>query len=1448
MAPQCQALHLSDERRCTEPATNVNGLFCHFHARQVMGLYKGYKRRNKQYDDLVAKSPANLADPNTPLSKVSFDDAKDEKTLRQLHHHLFLRHALLDRVIRARKLHHSRFYALELDYGHHHFLDHLSNQKHTVLRALERLERRTAEVLYEKQKWFKWVRALEDDEEKERDAEKKKVKQEAALFKRHWKEVQVRLRELRAKEDEKRQAEFLDKAWQERKALDEESADEEWDPIDDVLEDERGSYIDLIKKFLWQETVMDAMEKSGQVEEPVKDVSSEAAPAEPAKSSESAALTKNARKKANQKAKKAAVVEAEGPKPKPGEVHIETAGEMRQRLREGVKVKHAYGWHVQGSVENPPELADKTAPIPDDEINRLLEEISEIKQLLFCRILLSHAALLPAALRASSIEDFIKDEEVTNTDLRDLALKMEQPDLQALRDACADLGRNDPEEDDDADKQVAPQAQTSVWRPMFNRLLPESWQSQREKEMPATRQRSMPDAAGQDTVDFGQIDDAGQYRIKRIRVKVCGKWIYNYPSDKAMARGGWLHFSIIAKECSLFDAVELCKSWDEFFELNILSCYQYFPASHWSLWGFIPYQQMSLSDKMTMHHQTGARSSARRSHKMFETRNFICANLKRNDPVSRRVIQYMALEASSMVLLVRDGKTGEFMVRPPESELWLMREKSGIGRATRNTWNVIKSVGPEFFEEMEKHRNWHFGFKDYYDVVIWDTEPGNHFSCLYNSIQTCLIKAHRISSGVDMYRSAEPVLRTIARDPTTQRAKDIKPDEVGKINSIWDDINSPTHRLFYWNLGADEISMKEAMPNAWRYTEADRLEDEVLFPEEFGLTEVGEVDRNKLLADQRRGGRGYDFEHNGPDFMRFVNDLDTDDELNDDEREATKREFERGTKRLEKRGGRRLGWEEIEEDEDEDEVYDFEDDKAEHSGDADEISIDTGSDWEDEEDEDYDFEDYGLSAMVIANKQIASGIPYGGRLEDGRTYNPELFKGMMEALTDWTDPENEPMPLGFRPDGSRMTIEEQDEQIHGQFMIHVEREGAASFKEHWHAADLEPGAQERYREANSLIAAYEKWCKQEGPIDLNTIKATRFFRLFAWLGVSPEDHRRVHRDMHRAETMIGLFMDDERAGFLASEAGNPFAESKLFDQDERSHCPPDRRSSHSNKYRPKVHWAAWDAILDQHIAWRRDEGITTPEDPYPDAWNLIVRPTLAHFYKEGIVCPSYDRDANGLVVVLTEPHRPDKPDVFFDWRDTLKIIRMSPHLEDPTTQPPLLERAQRFAAANPGAVFSVLRVWSAPHFWPLMLGADNRDPTSFADAVGRAWQWKFIPKDMPFSEVSMHQALKGRLAPLLQRAGVGDGSGNGSGSGSGGAGKGMSWYWEGGGGLRRGGVAFRKDVVLVMGADREECRALSVAVAWCIGTRPWRLEIDLWKSWVGVGVGVLEGMEGVWWE
>jgi hypothetical protein len=113
-----------------------------------------------------------------------------------------------------------------------------------------------------------------------------------------------------------------------------------------------------------------------------------------------------------------------------------------------------------------------------------------------------------------------------------------------------------------------------------------------------------------------------------------------------------------------------------------------------------------------------------------------------------------------------------------------------------------------------------------------------------------------------------------------------------------------------------------------------------------------------------------------------------------------------------------------------------------------------------------------------------------------------------------------------------------------------------------------------------------------------------------------------------------------------------------------------------------------------------------------------------------------------------------------------------------------------------------------------MLGLDKRSMCAFLDDRGRAWEFKFIPKDMPYSEWSIHQQLSLRLEPFKKIFGQQ--------------------------------VLVCKDLVLVMGKDEKECRRMSEGVTWAVQTKPWRLEVDFWRSFVGVTGEFLEEVDRRW--
>ena len=91
---------------------------------------------------------------------------------------------------------------------------------------------------------------------------------------------------------------------------------------------------------------------------------------------------------------------------------------------------------------------------------------------------------------------------------------------------------------------------------------------------------------------------------------------------------------------------------------------------------------------------------------------------------------------------------------------------------------------------------------------------------------------------------------------------------------------------------------------------------------------------------------------------------------------------------------------------------------------------------------------------------------------------------------------------------------------------------------------------------------------------------------------------------------------------------------------------------------------------------------------------------------------------------------------------------------------------------------------------------------------------KFVPKDMPYSDWSIHQPLSLRLE-----------------------------LWRKIFGLQ---AIVCKDLVLISGQDRADCRLLSRGVTWAIQTKPWRLEMDFWRSFVGVDADFLEGLDRRW--
>lgn len=188
----------------------------------------------------------------------------------------------------------------------------------------------------------------------------------------------------------------------------------------------------------------------------------------------------------------------------------------------------------------------------------------------------------------------------------------------------------------------------------------------------------------------------------------------------------------------------------------------------------------------------------------------------------------------------------------------------------------------------------------------------------------------------------------------------------------------------------------------------------------------------------------------------------------------------------------------------------------------------------------------------------------------------------------------------------------------------------------------------------------------------------------------------------------------------------------------------------------------------------------------------------------------------GVATANTEPHRPDQLDLFINYDDpgNLFPVKYPPHFIGPDKWPKLLPIAEDFAQKHQNARFALLRIWTAPHFYPLMIGMGNRQATSFLDSVSRPWEWKFLPKDMPGSELSMHNTTVKALENVKQRL--------------------------------EDRIAYRGDLILVMAEDVAELLKNCTAATFAVQTRPWLREIDLWKSFINVDLGLLKELDPVW--
>ena len=361
------------------------------------------------------------------------------------------------------------------------------------------------------------------------------------------------------------------------------------------------------------------------------------------------------------------------------------------------------------------------------------------------------------------------------------------------------------------------------------------------------------------------------------------------------------------------------------------------------------------------------------------------------------------------------------------------------------------------------------------------------------------------------------------------------------------------------------------------------------------------------------------------------------------------------------------------------------------------------------------------------------------------------------------------------------------------------------------------------------------------------------WKIFQWLGTHVRDHKYVIPDLFNATAAVDLFFPST---FLESEEGKTFKDCKIFDQRWRAENPPDRRTSLSNDKLPKGFFKPWDDIKEEVF----DDNFQMPLES-----EKVIRRVVAILYQAGILKPSYNADPlgqgrcrkMGRALALPDPNRNGHPqDLYIDYRSAT-IGDAAAYLSNPD-KVDLLASARSFVsdlstADAPNARFALFRVWSATHFWPCMVGDQSRSLLTFADGQLRSWDWRFLPKDSPCSGWSIHHAVKYRILPFEQQF-------------NGVLGRDEAlppeYLWmldkkkakarelgdagrHGENGETR--VIVKKDMILVMGKDEEDLRKYATGVAYAVITKPWRLELDLWKSFVNIDLAFLEELETLGW-
>jgi hypothetical protein len=426
-----------------------------------------------------------------------------------------------------------------------------------------------------------------------------------------------------------------------------------------------------------------------------------------------------------------------------------------------------------------------------------------------------------------------------------------------------------------------------------------------------------------------------------------------------------------------------------------------------------------------------------------------------------------------------------------------------------------------------------------------------------------------------MFSATKHILQTITRDPKTERVRSIKPGE--EAQNMWDGLDNSA-KAFRWS--PDDGETNEVFEVGYTYTEADELEDALLFPLEANGQMADNLFRNDPSAMEI-------FEKGSIDVRKFANDEDTDDEwMGSDEDE----------------------YDDFDSELDDEELAALEDDDGDSEWGTDDDGSEGGRDLITAEEQDAIDETIGMLAAKMKQFVIREPDYFLPILR-----NPAAAKGIPESV------KKDPVNLMHVLRNAFRCLKEYDSSqmgMHADFMRHIDRQKSkgmwivhvysmqtidqeTAFKNCWHQADQEPGAIKRYGELMLMIATMDQMIMHDG-LDPGPFELAKFMQMVDHF----REERRVVDDCFKAYAAISLFFETDK--FKAHRVGSMFKDSLLLNQEERAKNVPDRRTHNSNKTMPTDFWKPWDKLLKDNKRCTEDD----VDDIYPLEWRKAIRPIV----------------------------------------------------------------------------------------------------------------------------------------------------------------------------------------------------------------------------------------------